>query len=186
MERVRDGLVLGPVGGSGRDPRAPPPAGPLERLSLRTLFSREPLAPLVAVVTVELLTEAIRNTLVTHGKIPPERAEPLARLVLNYFGTEETLLDNVISGDDRDAFYLLEEQGLLASEEEDALVAKGRTWRIHYWLLRRSTIEAAARPPPVAPPDEAREIYAKMPADGWAHGSNDPGDPPPRTVAPPP
>ncbi len=151
-----------------------------------TLFSLAPFAPLVAVVTVELLTEAIRNTLVAHGKVPPERGEPLARLVLNYFGTEETLLDNVISGDDRDAFYLLEEQGLLASEEEDALVAKGRTWRIHYWLLRKTTIEAAARPPPVVAPDEAREVYAKMPADGWRHGTGASGGTPPRTVAPPP
>ncbi len=137
----------------------------------------------MAVVTVELLTEAIRHTLVPKVKIPPERAEPLARLVLNYFGTEETLLDNVISADDRDAFYLLEEEGLLASEEEDALVAKGRTWRIHYWLLRKSAIETAAHPPAAAAPDEARAVYESIPADSWNRAGGSKPSPPPRTAS---
>ncbi len=123
----------------------------------------------MVVVTVEELTEAIRNTLVAHGKIPGDRAEAVATQVLNYFGPEEMVLDNVLSNEDRDTFYALEEEGLLTSEEEDALVAKGKTWRIHYWLLRKTSIGSAAHPPPPPSRDEAGELYQKITADQWSH-----------------
>lgn len=139
----------------------------------------------MAVVTVEELTEAIRNTLVAHGKIPEERAELLATQVLNYFGPEEMVLDNVLSNEDRDTFYQLEEEGLLTSEEEDALVAKGKTWRIHYWLLRKASIGAAAHPPPPPSKDEAGELYQKISADQWSHREEGRADSSTRPAAPP-
>jgi hypothetical protein len=123
----------------------------------------------VGVVTIEELAEAIRNTLVAHGRLPAENAESVATQVLNYFGTEEMVLDNVLSNEDRDMFYQLEEEGLLSSEEEDTLVARGKTWRIHYWLMRKATVEAAAHPPPPPSKDTTGEIYTQMPADNWAH-----------------
>lgn len=123
----------------------------------------------MGVVTVEQLTEAIKNTLVAHGRLPPEGAEPMATQVLNYFGSEEMVLDNVLSNEDRDTFYQLEEEGLLTSEEEDALVAKGKTWRIHYWLMRKATVEAASHPPPPPTRDEASAVYDQVSADNWAH-----------------
>ncbi|MDE1822033.1 MAG: hypothetical protein KGJ23_14255 [Euryarchaeota archaeon] len=140
----------------------------------------------MAVVTVEELTEAIRNTLVAHGKLPSESAEAMATQVLNYFGPEEMVLDNVLSNEDRDMFYQLEEEGLLTSEEEDAQVAKGKTWRIHYWLLRKASIGAAAHPPPPPQKDEAGELYAKVSADQWSHrGEGESSDPSSRQAAPP-
>ncbi len=150
----------------------PPSVGPF-------FLSCPPFPAPVGVVTVEILTEAIRHTLVAHGKLPPDRAEPVARLVLSYFGTEEMVLDNVVSAEDRDTFYVMEEEGLLSSEEEDALVAKGKTWRIHYWLLKKATIEAASRPAPPPRPEDAAAVYRAVPPDEWARHEKDARSAPP-------
>ena len=86
------------------------------------------------------LTRAIERTLVAHGKVPPGDARPVARMVLGYFGLDDAVLDNKLSSEDRDRFYQLEEEGLLTSEEEDATVSRAKTWRIHYWLLKKARI----------------------------------------------
>jgi len=133
----------------------------------------------VPIVTQEELADAIRHTLVARGKIPPERAEPMASVVLSYFGTEETVLDNVVSAEDRDAFYTLEEEGLLTSEEEDAQVARGKTWRIHYWLLKTEAIKAAARPPSTDRSDDPAAVYQQVSPDEWTRRDSDPKPAPP-------
>ncbi len=94
----------------------------------------------MAPITEAELTRAIERTLVAHGKMPLAEAHPTARMVLGYFGAEDSVLDNKLSSEDRDRFYLLEEEGLLTSEEEDATVSRGKTWRIHYWLLKKAKI----------------------------------------------
>ncbi|MGI0053256.1 MAG: DUF6015 family protein, partial [Thermoplasmata archaeon] len=86
----------------------------------------------VAPINEEELTRAIEQTLVAHGKVRPEDARATARMVLGYFGPGDTVLDNKLASEDRDRFYRLEEEGLLTSEEEDATVSRGKTWRIHY------------------------------------------------------
>lgn len=137
-----------------------------------------PLPSPVPVVTVEQLAEAIRHTLVPRGKIPPERAEELAAQVLSYFGTEETVLDNVIAAEDRDTFYQLEEEGLLGSEEEDALVARGKTWRIHYWLLKKPEIAAASKPEVTTVKEDQGAVYQDVPSNVWSHGNAQDAAPP--------
>ncbi len=94
----------------------------------------------MAPITEVELTRAIERTLVARGKMPMAEARPTARMVLGYFGAEDAVLDNKLSSEDRDRFYLLEEEGLLTSEEEDATVSRGKTWRIHYWLLKKARI----------------------------------------------
>ncbi|MHB8351972.1 MAG: DUF6015 family protein, partial [Thermoplasmata archaeon] len=99
----------------------------------------------VAPITEEELTRAIEQTLVAHGKVPPEDARSTARLILAYFGPADSMLDNKLTSEDRDRFYLLEEEGLLTSEEEDATVSRGKTWRIHYWLLKKTRVREAGQ-----------------------------------------
>jgi hypothetical protein len=144
----------------------------------QSLFEGSRSGGSVAVLTVGELTEAIRHTLVAHGKVPADRAEAVATQVLNYFGAEEMVLDNVLSAEDRDTFYQLEEEGLLTSEEEDAMVARGKTWRIHYWLLRKASIGAAARPPEAPAKEDPGAVYQDMPMETWSsHGSKSNGKP---------
>jgi hypothetical protein len=127
----------------------------------------------MAIVTVEEMTEAIKRTLVAHGKIPASLAEKVALQVLSYFGAEEAILDNVLSNEDRDVFYWLEEEGLLSSEEEDAIVEKGRSWRIHYWLLNKAAIQTPKDEKP-SKDEDSTAIYDHLSTAEW-HRSDAPG-----------
>jgi Family of unknown function (DUF6015) len=118
-------------------------------------------------ITEAELTRAIEKTLVTRGKMPPGDARPTARMVLGYFGADDTVLDNKLSSDDRDRFYLLEEEGLLTSEEEDATVSRGKTWRIHYWLLKKSKIRDAGESGAAAPTDDEAAVYRSIGESDW-------------------
>jgi len=128
-------------------------------------------------ITEPELTRAIERTLVARGKMPPTDARPVARMVLGYFGADDTVLDNKLSSEDRDRFYQLEEEGLLTSEEEDATVSRGKTWRIHYWLLKKARIRDVGQSGDAAPPDEAESVYRSIGESAW-HRSGGTAPPP--------
>ncbi len=121
----------------------------------------------MASITEQELTRAIERTLVAHSKIPLADARPTARMVLGYFGLEDSVLDNKLSSEDRDRFYLLEEEGLLTSEEEDATVSRGKTWRIHYWLLKKARIRDVGQAGEAPAGDEAESVYRSIGAAAW-------------------
>ncbi len=129
-------------------------------------------------ITEAELTRAIEKTLVTRGKMPPGDARPTARMVLGYFGADDTVLDNKLSSEDRDRFYLLEEEGLLTSEEEDATVSRGKTWRIHYWLLKKSKIRDAGEQGAAPPTDDAAAVYRSIGEADWRRRSGADAKPP--------
>ena len=125
----------------------------------------------MAVINEEELTRAVEQTLVAHGKMRSEDARPTARMVLGYFGLDDTVLDNKLSSEDRDRFYQLEEEGLLTSEEEDATVSRGKTWRIHYWLLKKDRIRSVGRGAQSPTPDAAEAVYRDIGDSAWTRGS---------------
>jgi hypothetical protein len=121
----------------------------------------------MASITEAELTRAIERTLVVHGKMTADQAHPTARMVLGYFGAEGTVLDNKLSSEDRDRFYQLEEEGLLTSEEEDATVSRGKTWRIHYWLLKKTRIRDVGQGGDAPATDEAESVYRSIDESEW-------------------
>ncbi len=134
-------------------------------------------------ITEEELTRAIEQTLVAHGKIPITEARPTAQTILQYFGTDDSILDNQLSNEDRDRFYLLEEEGLLTSEEEEATVPHGETWRIHYWLLKKGRIRSVATPPAGGTDPGTNGVYSAIADNEWRRrgdpaGAPDAGAPP--------
>jgi hypothetical protein len=129
-------------------------------------------------ITEEELIRAIEATLVSRGKVPPELAVPIARRVLEYFGHEDTVLDNKLSSEDRDRFYQLEEEGLLTSEEEDATVSRGKTWRIHYWLLKKDRIRDVGRRVEPTVHDDASTVYKSMDDSEWSRSTGGAAKPP--------
>lgn len=92
-----------------------------------------------SVLTLEILTVAIRNGIDRDG-MPEEQAEEMAQHILNFFGYNERMIDNVLEPEDRDAFYMLEDTGILTTEREETTLYDGREWRIHYWLFRKERI----------------------------------------------
>ena len=72
--------------------------------------------------------------------MPEEQAKEMAQHILNFFGYSERMIDNVLEPEDRDAFYMLEDTGILTTEREETTLYDGREWRIHYWLFRKERI----------------------------------------------
>ncbi len=90
-------------------------------------------------LTVDYLTRAILNSY-DSSSMRTDEARHMARHVLNFFGYSDRIIDNVLEPEDRDAFYMLEDSGLLTTEREETTLYDGREWRIHYWLLRKNKI----------------------------------------------
>jgi len=128
-------------------------------------------------ITEAELTRAIERTLVAHGKMPAPEARPVARMVLGYFGADDTVLDNKLSSEDRDRFYQLEEEGLLTSEEEDATVSRGKTWRIHYWLLKKARIRDVGQAGEAPRSDDAEAVYRSIGEAAWQRHADAPTPP---------
>lgn len=90
------------------------------------------------------LAKAIRRS-VGHDGMRPEDARSIATHVLNFFGFNERIIDNVLEPDDRDTFYMLEDTGILETERDETTLYDGREWRIHYWMFRKDRIFDLAR-----------------------------------------
>jgi len=126
-------------------------------------------------ITEAELTRALERTLVARGKMAPGEARPTARMILGYFGADDSVLDNKLSSEDRDRFYALEEEGLLTSEEEDATVSRGKTWRIHYWLLKKAKIRDVGSAGDAPRDEDAGSVYRGIGESDWRRGSGETG-----------
>ncbi len=131
----------------------------------------------MASITEAELTRALERTLVARGKMAPGEARPTARMILGYFGADDSVLDNKLSSEDRDRFYALEEEGLLTSEEEDATVSRGKTWRIHYWLLKKSRIRDVGKATDAPSPEDAGSVYRAIGEADWRRRDGPAGGP---------
>ena len=132
----------------------------------------------MAAITEDELTRAVERTLVVKGKVPPDAARNVARAVLNYFGLEDSVLDNKVSSEDRDHFYRLEEEGLLSSEEEDATVSRGKTWRIHYWFLKKDRIRDVGQSRTETGGSDPDSFYRGIGDSAWSRGGGGKSGPP--------
>src|SRR2546427_5507633 len=90
-------------------------------------------------LAVDDLTRAIKNSIDRTG-MKEEEARAMAQHVLNFFGYSERIIDNVLEPEDRDAFYMLEDSGILTTEREETTLYDGREWRIHYWMFPKEGI----------------------------------------------
>lgn len=90
------------------------------------------------------LAKAIRRS-IGHEGMRSEDARTIAAHVLNFFGFNERIIDNVLEPDDRDTFYMLEDSGILETERDETTLYDGREWRIHYWMIRKERIIELAR-----------------------------------------
>ncbi len=124
-----------------------------------------------SIITVEDLSTSIVNSINDSG-MQEEQALSLAQHVLNFFGYSDRIIDNVLEPEDRDAFYMLEDAGILTTEREETTLYDGREWRIHYWLFKRDKIlnlmKAIQEEAKVEVEEES--IYADLPDDIWSRG----------------
>ena len=122
-------------------------------------------------LTVEDLTLSIQNSIENRG-MDEEQAYALAQHILNFFGYSDRIIDNILEPEDRDAFYMLEDTGILTTEREETTLYDGREWRIHYWLFRRERIiELMDSADPKKVEEVVESVYGELPEDIWKRGS---------------
>jgi hypothetical protein len=90
----------------------------------------------MTIITLENLSAAIANRI----GIDIEEARRDAGFVLDIFGFDDRVIDNVLDPEDRQLFYILEEEGMLTTEREETTLYDGREWRTHYWQIKKETI----------------------------------------------
>jgi hypothetical protein len=124
-------------------------------------------------ITLDDLSKAISNRV----GIDIDEAQRDAGFVMDIFGFDDRVIDNVLDPEDRQLFYILEEEGMLTTEREETTLYDGREWRTHYWRLRKDTILRYSREAngirkylidkkqPVNVSDE--DIYSTLEEDIW-------------------
>ena len=119
------------------------------------------------IVTVEDLAVAISNSIDLYS-IDMTDAENMAEHVLNLFGYEDMIVDNLLTSRDRDLFYMLEDSDLLSTERHEVLIAKGKVWRIHYWVLRKERIRNLKNGKLKTPSrEDPPTVYDTIPNEIW-------------------
>ena len=88
------------------------------------------------IITLDDLSKAIANRV----GIDIDQARRDAGFVMDIFGFDDRVIDNVLDPEDRQLFYILEEEGMLTTEREETTLYDGREWRTHYWVLKKNTI----------------------------------------------
>jgi len=121
------------------------------------------------ILSADDLTKAIRNS-IDHRGMEEDAAHEMAQHVLNFFGFNDRIIDNVLEPEDRDAFYMLEDSGLLTTEREETTLYDGREWRIHYWLFKKDRIielvrQANAKEKSMM--DTGMSVYSDIPEEAW-------------------
>ncbi|MFO7991666.1 MAG: DUF6015 family protein [Thermoplasmata archaeon] len=121
------------------------------------------------VLTIEHLTSAIQNSVDGQG-MEKAAAQSMAEHVLNFFGYNERIIDNILEQEDRDVFYMLEDAGLLTTEREETTLYDGREWRIHYWLFQKDKIMTLVQMEPKKEENYESEtsVYDDVPDGVWS------------------
>jgi hypothetical protein len=122
----------------------------------------------LTVVSMGDVILALKNTLGKKG-MSDDDIKKLAEYVMSFFGFEGEVIDNRLTSEDRDVFYMLEEEGFLTTTQEEVHLKKGKLWRIHYWILKKDQIIRLAHQEKVnlKGTDEMSDMYEQMGDDIW-------------------
>lgn len=139
----------------------------------------------MTVVTMQQVELALKRTLGKKG-MSDDEVKRMAEYVMSFFGYTDEVIDNRLTPEDRDVFYMLEEEGLLTTTQEEVLLKKGKLWRIHYWILKKDQIIrlASADEGAKAEKEAAEDVYDQLSDEEWARHrpsvSGTPEDRPPK------
>lgn len=118
----------------------------------------------------ELSMAISRGLSLQNRSMSQEEAFEAAEHLINFFGYSDRVIDNMLEPEDRDAFYTMEDIGVLQTEREETTLYDGREWRIHYWILNVGRIIELSKIKTVQTSiekDEAFQIYEDIPEEYW-------------------
>lgn len=128
---------------------------------------------MMPLVTMNALTKAIQRRL----NVPGDEARRYAGIVMDIFGYDDSIIDNVLDHRDRRLFYRLQAEGLLNTQRDEVTLCDGKSWRIHYWMLQKHAIFHSE---PIkqgrvinvknrgAPSYKSHTVYSSLPDKAWA------------------
>jgi hypothetical protein len=120
------------------------------------------------IITLEDLAMAIASRV----DIDYESALKDANFVMDLFGFEDRIIDNILEPEDRQLFYILEEEGMLLTEREETTIYDGRSWRTHYWCINKEAIlkykeKGKRRKEEKVEEEDYEDIYSEIPEELW-------------------
>lgn len=127
----------------------------------------ENLLRTLTVIRVSELTEALRRTLGKKGMSDAEICR-LADYLMSFFGFNDEVIDNLLRPEDRDVFYMLEEEGLLTTRREEINLKRGKLWRIHYWIIKKEYIRKLAAQKEEEEEEDFGSIYDSISEEIWS------------------
>src|SRR5512136_832009 len=132
----------------------------------------------MTVVTMQQVELALKKTVGKKGMSDAE-IKNLADYLMSFFGYTDEVIDNRLTSEDRDVFYMLEEEGFLTTTQEEVHLKKGKLWRIHYWILKKDQILRLSRREEdrAKSKDECSAVYDDISDEMWGsreveHGQN--------------
>ncbi len=121
----------------------------------------------MARVRIDEFKKAVTKVL-KERDIDPEEAEEISEKIMNLFGYDKSITDNLLSSKERDLFYMLEDYDILTTEEETAYLPSGKRWRIHYWKIKEDKIrEILSQENEKDEEEKEKSIYDDISNDIW-------------------
>lgn len=127
-------------------------------------------------ITLQTLTKTIQKKL----NINEKEARAYAEIVMDMFGYDDCILDNILDHADRRLFYRLEAEGILITRRDEAILSDGTNWRIRYWEFQKSVIfptetkkkvkigrSKNKHPIKTILPYDPNAIYSSLPETAW-------------------
>jgi hypothetical protein len=116
------------------------------------------------IIKVDDLTMVLKSRM----EIESEEARALAEFVLDIFGLEDRIIDNLLYPSDRQLFYFLEGKGILSTGRETISLYDGRDWRIHYWVFNRDLVRHFLTEEEKRTKEKKEEdVYSELPPEAW-------------------
>jgi len=127
------------------------------------------------------LTKAIQKKL----NISEKEAREYAEIVMDMFGYDDCILDNILDHADRRLFYRLEAEGILSTRRDEAILSDGTNWRIRYWVFQKTILSQSEtkkkikigrsknkQPVKTLPPYDPNTLYSSLPETAWTTRKN--------------
>jgi len=119
----------------------------------------------VDVIRVKDLAKVLKGRM----EIEEDEALALSEFVLDIFGFEDRVIDNILYPSDRQLFYFLEGKSILSTGRETISLYDGRDWRIHYWVFNRELVKHYLKEEEKKEKEKKeKDIYAELPPEAWA------------------
>jgi hypothetical protein len=127
-------------------------------------------------ISLHTLTKTLQKRL----NISEQEARSYAEIVMDIFGYDDCILDNILDHADRRLFYRLEAEGILSTRRDEAILSDGTNWRIRYWVFQKTILSPTEskkkvklarmknkQPAKSLPPYDSNTVYSSLPETAW-------------------